>query len=108
MSIALATSTRIFGVCQSAITAIATAQQKILYVPALPSILFEGQCSGTMTPVNMGETADIEGATGVMEINENAQSTNVLRLVKLADGLNNAAGANARVLFNWVASAFGA
>jgi len=101
VNIATAASAKIYGVCQSEVAATA-ALGECLYVPALSTLVFEGQCSGTYTPVNAGETVDIEGTTGIMEINENAQAVNVARILKLADGIDNAAGLNARVLFTWV------
>ena len=104
VTIATSSSTGILGVCQTPITAIAATTQKILYVPAMDGIVFEGQCSGTYTPVNAGESVDIEGTTGIMEINEDAQSTGVARLLRLADELDNANGANARVQFTWARS----
>ena len=96
----------VLGVCQNNITAIAATQQKVLVVPALPSIVFSGQCSGTYTPVNAGESVDIEGTTGIQEINENAQATGVARIVGLELTEGNAVGANARVLFTWAKSQF--
>ena len=104
IDIALAASATIFGVSQSTLTAESGVSKKILVVPASKDIVFSGQCSGTYTPVNAGESVDIEGATGVMQVNEDAQSTNVLRIVGLEGGLNNAVGANARVLFTWCKS----
>lgn len=101
VDIALAASTTIFGVCQSTVTAESGVSKKVLIVPASKDIIFSGQCSGTYTPVNAGESVDIEGATGVMEVNEDAQSTGVVRIVGLEGGVNNAVGANARVLFTW-------
>lgn len=101
VDIATASSAKIYGVNQSEVVG-GAALVNCLYVPATPSILFEGQTSGTYTPVNEGETCDIEGTTGIMEINEDAQSVNVVRLFKLADEIDNAAGANARVLFTFV------
>lgn len=101
VNIASAASTAIFGVCQSKVTAIAATKQKVLVIPANPNIVFSGQCSGTYTPVNAGESVDIEGTTGIMEINEDAQSVGVARIIGLEGGINNAAGANARVLFTW-------
>lgn len=104
LDIATASSAAIFGVCQSKITGEAGVQKKCLYVPAADDIIFEGQCSGTFTPVNVGESVDIEGTTGIMEINENATSLAVARLIGLAGGVENAAGANARVWFTWTKS----
>lgn len=106
VDIATSSSTGILGVCQSKITAVSATQQKVLVVPALPHIVFAGQCSGTYSPVNAGESVDIEGTTGIMEINEDAQSTGVARIVGLEKSEGNAAGANARVLFTWAKSQF--
>lgn len=104
VDIALAASAAIFGVCQSKITAVSGKSQKVRYVPALDDLIFEGQCSGTFTPVNVGESVDIEGATGAMMINEDAQSTGVARLIGLAGGVDNAVGSKARVFFTWCKS----
>lgn len=101
LNIAGAASASIFGVCQSKVTAVAGTQKKVLVVPALPDIVFSGQCSGTYSPVNAGESVDIEGTTGIMEINEDAQSIGCARIVGLEGSINNAVGANARVLFTW-------
>ena len=99
VDIATASSTAIFGLCQSKVTAESGVSKKIRYIPALDDLIYEGQCSGTFTPVNVGESVDIEGTTGIMEVNEDAQSTGVIRIVGLAKGVGNAAGANARVNF---------
>lgn len=101
LNIADATSAAIFGVAQSKITGETGVQKKCLVVPASRDLIFSGQCSGTFTPVNVGEAVDIEGSTGAMEINENAQSVGVAQLIGLEPGLENANGANARVLFVW-------
>jgi len=106
LAVATASSAAILGVAQSKITAIAATQQSCMYVPALPTILFSGQCSGTYTPVAVGAAVDIEGTTGIMEINENAVAVGVARIVGLEGGINNANGANARVLFVWNKSQF--
>lgn len=103
VDVALAASTTILGVCQSVVVG-GVALQDCKYVPAMDSLVFEGQCSGTYTPTNAGVSVDIEGTTGIMEINENAVLTGVARVLKLADGIGNAAGANARVLFTWARS----
>jgi hypothetical protein len=104
VAIATSSSTAIFGVCQTKVTGVTGVRQKITYIPAADTIGWSGQCSGTYSPVNAGESVDIEGATGVMEVNEDAQSTGVARIVGLEGGLKNAAGANARVLFTWAKS----
>jgi hypothetical protein len=104
VDIAGAASAAILGVCQSAVTAQAGVQKPVTVVPALPSIVFSGQCSGTYSPVNAGESVDIEGTTGIMEIDENAQSVGVARIIGLEGGIENEVGANARVLFTWAKS----
>lgn len=106
LDIATASSAKIFGVSQSKLTAVAATQQKCLYVPAAADIIFEGQCSGTFSPVNVGEAVDIEGSTGIFEINENAQSVGVATILGLAGGVDNAVGANARVYFTWTLSSW--
>jgi hypothetical protein len=97
VDIALSTSAALYGVAQTPVVGSA-ALEDIDLVPALKDLVFEMQCSGTYSPVNAGEVCDIEGATGVMEANENAQSTGVLQIVGLANEIDNAAGANARIL----------
>lgn len=104
VNIAGAASAAIFGVCQSKVTGVTGTRQKVLVIPANPNIVFSGQCSGTYSPVNAGESVDIEGSTGIFEINEDAQSVGVARIIGLEGGINNAAGANARVLFTWTKS----
>ena len=99
VTITTSSSTSIFGLCQSKVSAESGVSKKIRYIPALDDLIYEGQCSGTFTPVNVGESVDIEGTTGIMEVNEDAQSTGVIRIVGLAKGVDNAAGANARVNF---------
>ena len=99
IDIAVAGSTTIHGLCVKALTATAATQKLCAYVPALETIEFEGQCSGTMAQTDIGEAVDIEGTTGIMEINEDANSTAVVRITGLANGIKNAIGANARVRF---------
>lgn len=104
ITVASASSTGIYGVAQQALTGATGVRKSIKFIPAIDSIVWSGQCSGTYTPVNAGESVDIEGSTGIFEINEDAQSIGCARIVGLEGGLNNAAGANARVLFTWAKS----
>ena len=104
VDIATASSAAILGVCQSKVTGETGVQKQVAVVPAYKDILFSGQCSGDYSPVNAGESVDIEGTTGIMEINENAQSAGVARIVGLEGGIDNAVGTNARVLFTWAKS----
>ena len=99
IDIATSSSATIHGLCVKAVSATAATQKDVWYVPALETIEFEGQCSGTMAQTDIGEAVDIEGTTGIMEVNEDANSTAVIRITGLANGLKNAVGVNARVRF---------
>lgn len=102
LSIALAASTNIAGVATKTITAVAATRQDVDFVPALPNIVFAGQCSGNFAVTDVGEQVDLEGATGVMEVNEDASSTDVIVVQGLAKyPLNNAYGTNARIEFTF-------
>lgn len=101
VDIATSSSAAIFGVCQSKVTAESGVSKKVLVVPASRDLVFEGQCSGTFSPVNVGEAVDIEGTTGIMEINEDAQSVGCVQLLGLSKAVDNEAGANARAYFTW-------
>jgi len=101
IDIATASSAAIFGVCQSKVAAESGVSKKVLVVPASRDLIFEGQCSGTFSPVNVGEGVDIEGATGIMEINEDAQVVGVAQLLGVSKAPNNELGLNAKVYFTW-------
>lgn len=103
---AAATNVGCLGVCQTKITAVAGVQQKILVVPAYKDLVFSGQCSGTMAQTDIGEKVDLEGGTGVMEVNEDSvvATTACIQIVGLERGIDNEIGANARVLFTWAKS----
>jgi hypothetical protein len=99
LSLATSASTYIMGVATETITAVAATPQKVKYVPAMPGVIFEGQCSGTSTRTNSYQACDIEGTTGIMEIDENAASTGVVLPLELIPRTGNAVGANARYRF---------
>lgn len=103
-ALATSSSTEILGVAQETITAIAATRQNVMIVPALESIVFSGQCSGTAAITDIGEDVDIEGTTGICEINEDASSTGVVHVLGLKPG--SAWGANAELLFVWGKSSF--
>ena len=66
-----------------------------------PDTIFIGQCSGTHALASHdGELVDVEGGTGVMEINEDASTNDTVRILRqeLVPG-SMETGANARVLF---------
>lgn len=69
---------------------------------ALPGHVFEGQCEGDSVAATLGATADIIGATGVMEVDENASVEDVIQIVRLRsdyDPINYDIGTNDRVEF---------
>lgn len=106
LDIATAASTAVFGVCQSKVTGEAGVSKMINYIPASKDIIFEGQCSGTFAMTMVGTSVNIEGTTGVMEIDEDGSTTGVARIVGLSDAPGNAVGNNARVKFIWAKSSF--
>jgi len=62
-----------------------------------PSTIFVGQCSGDSAQALVNTACDIEGTTGIMEVNENATTEDVVRIVGLHP--NDEIGTNGRVLF---------
>ena len=109
-AIATASSGNILGFAAEAKTTGGTAANIKMY-PAERDTIFEGQTSGTLAQSNLGSAVDIEGATGVMEINENATTEQVVQLLELAPTTNsdqtaNAFGANADVRFKVLRSAW--
>lgn len=104
IQIAVAGSASLLGVARDLVVTTGTVNRVddvvAVYV-ADSDTVFEGQVSGDSDATVVGETHDIEGATGVMEINENATATNVVRIVGLRsdDDASLAIGTNDRVLF---------
>lgn len=109
ITIATSSSGQILGVANEAVTSSA-AGAEIEFIPALPHYVFSGQTSGTAAQTDIWENLDIEGTTGIMELNEDANTEEVARpigLSTLRQGTSsNAFGANARLDFIWVRSAF--
>ena len=108
-TVALYTSGAIYGVAVEAIATTASGAGStgtIKVIPALPWYVFRGQCEGTYAITVNGTSVDIEGATGVMEINENATTEKVVRVIGLSDLPNNAIGANSVVDFVWARSQY--
>lgn len=93
LDIATASSASIAGVSDEALTG--DGSKYLKFTPTLPGILWEAQCSGTGAQTDIGETVDIEGTTGIMEINENANSVNVFR--PIGKRPDSAYGANVRL-----------
>lgn len=106
VSIALANSPVILGVAASSVTS-ATQGDAISVIPAMPGYLFRAQCSGTMTQALMLGEADIEGATGAMEVNEDASLEDVVQIIDIDRSEKNALSANADVIVRFIRTNFG-
>jgi len=78
-------------------TAAATATAVDIPVYDSPDTIFTGQCSGDSAQALVNKQCDIEGTSGIMEVNENATTEKVITVtgVHPADEL----GTNGRVLF---------
>jgi hypothetical protein len=93
----------ILGVAaQSQTTTTATAT--LLIYPATPWNVFEAQTSGTYAASIRHSAVDIEGATGVMEVNENGTTEKVFQVI--GENPNTEIGANSRVWGVFVRSSF--
>jgi len=101
IELATASSGALIGVAAAASAAQADGTQVPVY--ADPDQLFEGQCSGTFAITLIGNAVDIEGTTGIMEINENAITKGVVQIIDYPrngpDGNPQTVGANSRVFF---------
>ncbi len=111
IEIAVATSPLIHGVAAESVTSggsVTRADDQILIYPAIPSNIFSGQCSGDSTAALVGTAVDIEGTTGIMEINENATTEDVAQIVGLESDVSDdlALGTNDRVHFIWLRSSY--
>lgn len=86
-----------------------------IFVYDNPEQKFEGQCSGTGALNDITDTAtlanafDIEGTTGIMEIDEDASLNDLVQVLELgrdpSTGDVSEAGANTRFYFRWTRSA---
>lgn len=103
VSIALYDSGTILGVMAEDSTTQATNTLVKVYAASQCNI-FEGQCSGTFSRAIGGTSVDIEGATSVMEINENLTNTQVVRVIGWNP--NDSVAANTRARFIWARSSF--
>jgi len=86
LQIGLFDSDEIYGVANTPITTTGTVDETdtIEFYPATDQIIFEAQVSGSTTIALIGDDVDIEGATGVMEVNENAVVEEVFKIIGLA------------------------
>jgi hypothetical protein len=101
---ASAASTAIWGVAQEEVTGAAGVTPNIPYIPALADCVFSGVSSGTTTAGMIGEEVDIEGSSGSMLINEDASTTDVVRLIGLKKG--NSHESSTTLEFVWNVSSF--
>jgi hypothetical protein len=93
-TILLSNSSLVHGVAAEA----GVSGDDILFYPALPGYVFEAQCSGTYVKATYLHTdVDIEGATGIQEINEDATTEKVAHIVGINS--NSEVGAYSRL---WV------
>lgn len=101
-ALAVLTSGQLLGIATQNVntTGVAAGATDIEYIVALPTTVFQGQCSGTLTQTMLMSDVDIEGTTGIMEVNENAVVEQVLRIVEIPDTTDagpNVVGLNSRV-----------
>lgn len=94
VTIATATSTALLGVAASAVSSSSAGDEILVYDD--PYQQFIGQCSGTYAITLAGSEVDIEGTTGIMEVDEDATSYGVLCIMKAAGGTE--IGANSQLI----------
>ena len=102
LTLGLASSTAIAGICMEDKTSSAGEYPTISYTPVTPDVIFSAQCSGTATQAMIGTIVDIEGASGVQEINENATAVGVVRLLGVKP--NSVLGLNVEMLCQLVSA----
>jgi hypothetical protein len=86
----------VLGVSVSDVVA-GSADDEVLFIKAKPGVKFEAQCSGTYAITLRDKAVDVEGTTGIMEVNEDSVANPVFTIRgEVRDG-NNAIGANTRV-----------
>lgn len=86
----------LIGMSNSVVPTDLCAIQKI-YFYGSPNTMFSGQCSGAYTQAMQFDICDIEGSTGIFEVDENASSQGVLQIIGLATYDDNDYGTNAKV-----------
>ena len=95
----------VVGVALEDITGESGVNKKIAFVPAFESVLFSAECSGSPAVTTRYTTVDIEGGTGAQQINEDATSNPVFRILGLEDGYS-WGDSNARVYGVFSATGF--
>jgi hypothetical protein len=71
---------------------------EIEYVPAFPWIVFSAQTSGVFSNGNIMSLSDIEGSTGIFEVNEDSNTYGTVRVIARKDVGNTSIGTWAEVL----------
>jgi len=89
---------------EGCVTTAADELTEILLYAASNVNVFVGQCSGSSATALLGDHVDIEGSTGIFEINEDAGSTKVIKLIGLHK--DDAEGANGRMFFTIAKSSY--
>lgn len=102
--VAVAASTSLHGIAAEAITGLATSRQKVAFYPALPDLIFSGQCDGDASESDLGAHKGLLGTTGIQEIDSTGATTSVLNIVGLKDG--STWDSHARMLFTIRRSSF--
>lgn len=71
------------------------------YVYDNPEAIFSGQTSGVFAATMIGANCDVQGTTGIMEVDENANTKGLITIVGVVqdNGHPDATGANTKVLF---------
>lgn len=100
-TIGLADSGLIHGVAMEA----GVSGEEIAFYPATVDNIFEAQCSGTYAKAShLGVAVDIEGTTGIQEVNEDATTEKVFLIQEINP--NTEVGANSRVRGIFVRSSY--
>lgn len=99
------TTGKVYGVAQSYINSGSGENPDIQVIPAKKTSVFSGQCSGTPNQTALGTDVDIEGGTGVQELDEDGTDNTVAKLIGVAYG-SEVDSANARMLFVWSTSQY--
>lgn len=107
VNIALAASAALYGIAAASVTTTAANEQTLFPIyPFKIGQRFIGQCSGSMSAALRGDFVDIEGATGAMQVDEDAGATKVIQILNEYTEGGDELGANCQVIFTCVKSQF--
>lgn len=104
LRVALNTDVKLFGIAAESITGVAATRQKVAFYPALPDVVFSGQCDGDASESDLGAHKGIVGTTGIQEVDSAGSTTSVLNVCGLKDG--STWDSHARFLFTIRRSSF--